>query len=116
MENFTSLIKEKGQIFKTRKSVNSPYRLGLRFKNINDRDKYLIAQLSDVMGYKIQVKETRARIISNKFVEKLFNSSEVIEGVMAESMMEDPMVCKVFNEYTTKDELKDVKVSEDLPF
>ena len=115
MENFINLIKEKGQLFVSRKSVDTPYRMGLRFKGLNEQDQYILAQMSDKLGYKFQLRQKRARVISNKLIVKLFEMSDEMETTIVEQLIENPVVCKVFNEYTNKPTEK-VEVSEDLPF
>jgi len=122
MENFINLITEKGELFVSRKSVESPYRMGLRFKGLNEQDQYILAQMSDKLGYKFQLRQKRARVISNKLIYTLFNMSEDIEVVMANKILQNPVVCKTFNEYDekvsekTSNEVVMVEVDEDLPF
>tara|TARA_R110000868_G_scaffold10831_3_gene52422 strand:- start:228 stop:590 length:363 start_codon:yes stop_codon:yes gene_type:complete len=120
MKELTKLLVDKGEIYLSRKSISSPYRLGIRFKGLEEKDQYPLHQLQDKVNYKFYGKGNNTRCISTKMVRELFDVNTDIEKWIADICISNPKICEVLNNYNSKNNRLIVEnslvIDGDLPF
>ncbi len=120
-ETIFNFINDNGQFFVSRRSVNHPFRLGLKFNKLQEEDIKVVKQLGYEFGGSFTIKKLKSsytcRIISNRFIMSLIDGSSSASDVFYASCISNKKLCETFNELTSEEEeLEAVMVDEDLPF
>jgi hypothetical protein len=115
---FTILIENKGEFFVSRKSVNHPFVMGLRFKGLNEDDFNLLDDVKSFLGYSFSKRHQSGRCISNYLVHDLIKNDKKLQDVFKKSSEKYPVLNDVIVSVTNKilEKESKVKVLEDLPF
>jgi len=119
-ETIFNFINEKGKFFVSRRSINHPFRLGLKFNQLQEDDIKVVKQLNNEFGGRFTIKKLKSsytcRIISNRFVLSLIEGSSSASDVFYASCISNKKLCETLNEIVGEEEIESVIVDEELPF